>query len=344
MLRSYGISADRIPWRLLIIGVIAGLATPWIYFTIMGVRLEDIAYIGSVAIITASSLMIIRLLLQGLRFYFFLRGSLVNFSPRLHECILVRMGSEFVAATSLSYIGDELVRAGFLMSRGLDSGKALWISYSETFYDVFMGTSITIAAALYVFMKNDLALASILLLISLPILLFYLSIFFSALYGRDGSYIIDYFLKRIDHSSLLGRIINWIGATYRSFSSSLRFYHSTLNKKLILLNIVLTVILAIIYGLTVHVIYTASGVRIMFYESLLAAYSGVALGVLPITLGGSGTTELGISLFIHSLKGDWAGSAVVAWRIATHVTTLIVTFICLIVSMRMFGKKETSRS
>jgi len=58
-----------------------------------------------------------------------------------------------------------------------------------------MGTSITIAAALHVFLNNDSTLASILLLISLPILLFYLSIFFSALFGRKGSYVLDWFQK-----------------------------------------------------------------------------------------------------------------------------------------------------
>ncbi len=340
MLRSLGISAERIPWRLMIIGVIVGLATPWIYFTVLGLSLEDITKIGAVPVVISSLLIITRLILQGLRFYFFLKGSRVNFNPRISECIVVRVGSEFVASTSLSYIGDELVRAGYLMSRGLDSGKALWISYSETFYDVFMGTSITIAAAIYVLMNKDSTLASILLLISLPILIFYLSIFFSALSGRDGSHLLDWFLNKTNHSSLLGRIINWLAETYRSFSSSLKFYHSHPNNRVIIINIILTVILAIIYGLTVFVIYSASGIRLEFYESLLAAYSGVALGVLPITLGGSGTTELGVSLFIHSLRGDWAGSAVIAWRLSTHVTTLIVSFISLVVSLSILVKRR----
>jgi len=71
----------------------------------------------------ASLLIITRLLLQGLRFYFFLKGSRVNFDPKIHECIVIRVGSEFVASNSLSYIGDVLVRAGYLMSRGWTAVK-----------------------------------------------------------------------------------------------------------------------------------------------------------------------------------------------------------------------------
>ncbi|MEM2689024.1 MAG: lysylphosphatidylglycerol synthase transmembrane domain-containing protein [Nitrososphaerota archaeon] len=331
---------QRIPWRLLIIGVLLGLASPWIYFTFLMVNLEDVIKIGIAPIMLTSSLIIIRLLIQGLRFYTFIKGSHVNFNPKIRECILVRIGSEFVAATSLSYIGDELVRAGYLIMRGLDSGKALWISYSETFYDVFMGTSITIIAALYIIlMIGDITLGSILLMITLPILFFYLFIFYTGLTGRTFSHTFEYFHDKVGRSSLLGKMINWLKETYSSFSSSLRLYHSSLNKYVILLNVFLTMVLSIIYGLTVLIIYDAGGVRLEFFESLLAAYSGVALGVLPITLGGSGTTELGISLYIHSLKGEWAGAAVVAWRLATHITTLIISFVFLMFSLPLFMKK-----
>jgi uncharacterized protein (TIRG00374 family) len=339
MLRSLGISTERIPWRLMVIGVIVGLATPWIYFMVFGLSLEDVAKIGIVPIAVASLLIIVRLILQGLRFYFFLKGSRVNFNPRISECVVVRVGSEFVASTSPSYIGGELVRAGYLMSRGLDSGKALWVSFSETFYDVFVGTSITIAAAIYVLVNKDSMLASILLLITLPILLFYLSIFFSALSRRDGPHRLGWLLSKTSRSSLLGRMVNWLAETYRSFSTSLKLYHSRPNKRVIMINIIITVILAIIYGLTVFVIYSASGIGLEFYEALLAAYSGVALGVMPITLGGSGTTELGVSLFVRSLRGELAGSAVIAWRLSTHVTTLIVSFICLVASLQIFIKR-----
>lgn len=335
------VESQRIPWRLVIIGVVVGVASPWIYFMLLELRIEDIVKIGPQPVLIASFLIIIRLFLQGLRFYVFLKGSHAYFNPKIREALTVRIGSEFVAATSLSYIGDELVRAGYLIMHGVDAGKALWISYSETFYDVFMGTSITIAAAVYIlFINGDIALASILLLITLPILLFYLFIFFAGLTGKEALHIFDSIQNKVGPASFLRKVISWLKEIYSSFSSSLRHYHSSLNRRVIIINIALTIVLAIIYGLTVYVIYIASGVRLAFFESLLAAYSGVALGVLPITLGGSGTTELGISLYIHSLRGEWGGPAVVAWRLSTHLTTLIVSSIFLLMSMPIFMKKK----
>lgn len=335
------VAVQRIPWRVLIVGVVVGLASPWIYFTFLKLSLEDIMKIGFTPIIFASLLIITRLLLQGLRFYFFIKGSNVSFNPKIHECIAIRIGSEFVAVTSLSYIGDEIVRAAYLMMNRLDSGRAFWISYSETFYDVFMGSSITITAALYIILINGNAtLGSILLIIILPILFFYIFIFYTALTGRTFSHIFDYIQNKVAYSSFLRKVINWLKETYITFSSSLKLYHHSFNKPIIFLNIALTIVLAIIYGLTVFIIYSASCMKLEFFESLLAAYSGVTLGVLPITLGGSGTTELGISLYIHSLKGEWGGPAVVAWRLATHITTLIVSFIFLILSLPLFTKKN----
>ncbi len=340
MLRFLKSNQNRISWKLLIAGVIVGISTPWIYYIFLGLSIDNIINIGVKPIILVSSLIIIRLLLQGLRFYILLKASKVSFQTKIHECITIRVGSEFIAATSLSYIGDEIFRIGYLVKRGLDSGRAIWISYSETFYDVFIGTSINIVAAIDAFIRGDAALAFLLLTIALPILLFYLTVFLSAFYQRGIPRFLDKILSKLDRHPLFIKIVNWLKTTYESFSSSVKYFHSSVNKKLLIITILLTIVLAVIYGLSVYLIYSASGIKLSFYQSLLAVYSGTALGTLPITLGGSGTTELGVSLFVHSLTGEWAGQAVVAWRLATHITTLIITFICLLLSIRFFIKKE----
>lgn len=135
-----------------------------------------------------------------------LKGSKVSFQTKIHECITIRVGSEFIAATSLSYIGDEIFRIGYLVTRGLDSSRAIWISYSETFYDVFIGTSINIVAAVDALIRGDVALAFLLLAIVLPILLFYLTIFLLAFCQRDMSRFLDKILSKLNRYPIFKKL------------------------------------------------------------------------------------------------------------------------------------------
>jgi uncharacterized membrane protein YbhN (UPF0104 family) len=86
-----------------------------------------------------------------------------------------------------------------------------------------------------------------------------------------------------------------------------------------------------------------------FYKSILATAASTELGSLPITVGGSGLTELGLWAYISGLDHlpsindvlqDSHLNVIISWRIASYHIPLVIMWILL---MKLtIDKKNTS--
>jgi len=91
-------------------------------------------------------------------------------------------------------------------------------------------------------------------------------------------------------------------------------------------------------GISFMVLANAVKYEIGFFDSLMATAASTAIASLPITIGGSGLTELGIWAYITNLNGipdlgavinDSQLNVIIAWRIATYHVPLVIMWIAL---------------
>ena len=81
-----------------------------------------------------------------------------------------------------------------------------------------------------------------------------------------------------------------------------------------------------------------------FLNVLYAFRSGETLGVLPVTAGGAGLTEIGVYLYLLRVLGVDSLSSVIKWRIATYYITLIITSFMLIYTSIKYFRKFLART
>ena len=79
------------------------------------------------------------MLLQALRFKYFIRHFLGYDVASTGKTVTARLAGEFVTQTTPSYVGGELVRIAWLSKNGVPPGKAAWVTTMEIIADVFVG-------------------------------------------------------------------------------------------------------------------------------------------------------------------------------------------------------------
>ncbi|MDE1770832.1 MAG: TIGR00374 family protein, partial [Thaumarchaeota archaeon] len=92
-----------------------------------------------------------------------------------------------------------------------------------------------------------------------------------------------------------------------------------------------------LYGLSFMIIANGAGYVIDFFHSLMATMASIAVGNLPITIGGSGLTEFSIwaylghlnSLTFEAAKNSLQWNIVIGWRIATYHIGLVISWLFL---------------
>jgi uncharacterized membrane protein YbhN (UPF0104 family) len=94
---------------------------------------------------------------------------------------------------------------------------------------------------------------------------------------------------------------------------------------LILKTVGLTVIQAILSGLALWFVLTAAGLKIDLFSSTLIAGGTSAIAAIPVSIGGSGVTELTMLAYLSSVYGFSSWASIVLWRIASFQVVLAVT-------------------
>ena len=93
-------------------------------FLFTPVSLNDVLSVGVVPFLLSFLATMIRIFLQAIRFYYFVRKFIGKSVSSFWKIIFARLAGEFVTQTTPSYIGGELVRIAFLTKSGVTSGTS----------------------------------------------------------------------------------------------------------------------------------------------------------------------------------------------------------------------------
>ncbi len=115
-------------------------------FLFTPVSLNDVLSVGIIPFLLSFIATMIRIFLQAIRFYYFVRKFIGKNVSTFWKIIFARLAGEFVTQTTPSYVGGELVRIAFLTKNNVSAGKAAWVTTMEIIADVFVGTILAFIA------------------------------------------------------------------------------------------------------------------------------------------------------------------------------------------------------
>lgn len=307
-----------------------------------GVTLANFAAFGLVPFLLAGSLSALRLLVQVLRFRVAVFG--LSGVPRSNfkDLSIVRVGSEFVSLTTPSLIGGVVVRAAWLATRGVDSGRAFWIAYFEVLLDVYVGSIFALVASLFAFSKGATIIGWTIALIVIFQLGLYTTVFLIPalrgvpLFPKSLLKIAQYLVGGNRAKTLEEKVNN---AT-RTFSLSARsiMRHDAL--PIVLKALVLTLVDALLLGLALWVILTREGLNISIPLSVVVSFGVSTIAFLPISIGGSGVAEFAMHSYLSSVLGFTSWVPVIIWRIVSYQFLLIPTSIAFIILLRKVTRQK----
>jgi glycosyltransferase 2 family protein len=325
-------------WRLV---AIPASVVPFIILIVTAnVSPQDILAVGFVPFLAAAGAAITKMLLQALRFKYFIRHFLGYDVASTGKTVAARLAGEFVTQTTPSYVGGELVRIAWLSRYGVPPGKAAWVTTMEIIADVFVGAVLAFIAGALAIYRGGSVIGLAVILVTIPTLAVWLAlILFSAKRTlRLPSFsqkIVEKFLSKKKAENL----INTSNIAIADLCNMSReIFNSKKSIGTFAVGIAITVIAFIFQGVSFMVLANAVEPRIGLFESLMATSASTALANLPITIGGSGLAELGIWAYLANLSGipnledvvtDSQLNVIIAWRIATYHVPLVITWIAL---------------
>ena len=149
-------------------------------FLFTPVSLNDVLSVGVIPFLLSFLATMIRIFLQAIRFYYFVRKFIGKNVSSFWKIIFARLAGEFVTQTTPSYIGGELVRIAFLTKSGVPAGRAAWVTTMEIIADVFVGTILAFIAGFVAIANGSMFIGLLISCDRCPyiwILVFYLDIF-----------------------------------------------------------------------------------------------------------------------------------------------------------------------
>jgi glycosyltransferase 2 family protein len=310
-----------------------------------GVTLSDFAAFGLLPFVIAGTFSALRLLIQVLRYRVTVFGLSGVPKSNFKDLAIVRVGSEFVSLTTPSLIGGVVVRAAWLAQRGVDSGRAFWIAYFEVLMDVYVGSAFALVAAIFALSKGATVIGSTIAAIVIFQLVLYTTIFLIPalrgipLFPKPLLKIAEYFVGGT-RSKTLEEKVNHATLTF-SLSARSILRHDAL--PIILKALALTLIDALLLGLSLWVILTKSGLNIGLPLATVISFGVSTIAFLPISIGGSGVAEFAMHSFLSSVLGFSSWTAVIVWRIVSFQFLLIPTSIAFLVLLRKVTREKSPR-
>jgi glycosyltransferase 2 family protein len=281
-----------------------------------------------------------KVFLQAFRFKYFVDKFLGYKLASSFKLISVRIGSEFVTNTTPSYVGGELVRIAWLTKNKVPVGTATWIATMEIIADVFVGTILALFAGLIALYNGAILIGTIIILISSLILGFWLIVvIFSAYYNIQLPKFMTKIIRRFLSNQRADTVINYTNSAISDLCTMSREnFNSKRTIKIFFVGIVITFLAFACLGASFLVLGGVVESNLELYKSILATAASTELGSLPITIGGSGLTELGLWAYISGLDHlpsiddvlqDVHLDVIISWRIATYHIPLILMWILL---------------
>jgi glycosyltransferase 2 family protein len=301
---------------------------------------QDVLAIGLVPFVVASAAAITKMMLQALRFKYFIRRFLGYDVASTGKTVAARLAGEFVTQSSPSFVGGELVRIAWLSRNGVPAGKAAWVTTMEIIADVFVGSVLAFIAGALAIYRGGSVVGIAVILITIPTFAVWLSL---VLFSAKRTLRLPSFSQKIAEKFLSKkRAENLINAANTAIADLCNMSRENFNSRKSIstfaVGIAITVIAFVFQGVSFMVLANAVESRIGFFDSLMATSASTAVANLPITIGGSGLAELGIWAYLANLSGipnledvakDSQLNVIIAWRIATYHVPLVLTWIAL---------------
>ncbi len=327
-------------WRLV---AIPASVVPFIILMITtNVSPQDVLAVGLVPFLAAAAAAITKMLLQALRFKYFIRHFLGYDVASTGQTVAARLAGEFVTQTTPSYVGGEFVRIAWLSRNGVPAGKAAWVTTMEIIADVFVGSVLAFIAGALAIYRGGSVIGLAVILVTIPTLGIWLGlILFSAKRTLRLPSFSQKLLERFLSKKKAENLINASNTAIADLCNMSReIFNSKKSIRTFAVGIAITVIAFIFQGVSFMVLANANATepRIGLFDSLMATSASTAVANLPITIGGSGLAELGIWAYLANLNGipnleevitDSQLNVIIAWRIATYHVPLVLCWIAL---------------
>jgi uncharacterized membrane protein YbhN (UPF0104 family) len=338
-------------WRL--IAVLASFLPVILLFIFSPVSVSDIFSVGIAPFLMAVLFSLAKVFLQAYRFKYFVDKFLGYKVSSSFKLISVRIGSEFVTNTTPSYIGGEIVRIAWLTKNKVPAGIAAWITTMEIIADVFVGTILALFAGIIALYNGAILIGTIIILISSFIFGFWLIvIILSAYYNIQLPKVITKLVRRFLSYERSDKIINYTNSAISDLCTMSREnFNSKRTIKIFFVGMVLTFFAFVCLGASFLVLGGLIESDLGLYDSILATAASTELGSLPITVGGSGLTEIGLWAYVSGLNNlpslnevlkDSHLDVIISWRIASYHIPLMIMWLVL---MRLTViKKITSKT
>lgn len=338
-------------WRL--IAVLVSFLPVILLFIFSPVSVTDIFSVGIAPFLMAVLFSLAKVFLQAYRFKYFVDKFLGYKVSSSFKLISVRIGSEFVTNTTPSYIGGEIVRIAWLTKNKVPAGIAAWITTMEIIADVFVGTILALFAGIIALYNGAILIGTIIILISSFIFGFWLIVvILSAHYNIQLPKVITKLVRRFLSYERSDKIINYTNTAISDLCTMSREnFNSKRTIKIFFVGMVLTFFAFACLGASFLVLGGLIESDLGLYDSILATAASTELGSLPITVGGSGLTEIGLWAYVSGLNNlpslnevlkDSHLDVIISWRIASYHIPLMIMWLVL---MRLTViKKITSKT
>lgn len=329
---------DKLNWRL--IAIIVSLLPMILLFIFSPISISDIFSVGLVPFLLSVCFSLGKVFLQAYRFKYFVDKFLQYKVASSSKLILVRVGSEFVTNTTPSYVGGEIIRIAWLTKKNVPPGIAAWIATMEIIADVFVGTILSLMAGTIAIYNGATLIGIIIILVSLAVLSFWLLVvIFSAKYNIQLPNFVVKLIKRFLSKERSQKIITYTNVAMSDLClMSRENFNSSKTIKIFIVGIIITFFAFVSQGVSFLILGGLVEPKLGLYNSILATAASTQLGSLPITIGGSGITELGLWAYVSGLDRipslddvleDSHLTVIIAWRIASYHIPLIIMWIAL---------------
>ena len=308
-------------WK--IVAIIASIIPLIIIALLLDVKPEDIAEVGFVPFVLASIFSISKVIMQGLRFHYYLKKFVGNVASIPKE-VEVRIASEFVTLTTPAYTGGEFVRLAWLHKNKVHAGKGMWIITVEVISDVSVGSTLSYIAAVYAFITQNYLIALMIIVVVTPIFATYMTLLaLSSKRILQVPRFVNGLLARIVGSEKSNRWISGTNDILKVLCETSRANLRYTSLKIFVVGFGLTLIAYTFYALAFMILANTQE-PLGFFESLLTVAASIAIGTIPISPGGSGLTEFGMGYYLNVFGLDPAdfASIIIAWRVASYHVVL----------------------
>ena len=323
-------------WRLVAIPVT--LIPIFIIAIQFDIQIDDILAIGLFPFIGAIVAMMIKLVLQGIKFAYITKKYLGNTDSFL-KLIGVRVGSEFIKFTTPMFIGAEFIVIYYLKKKGVALSKATWIALVDIVTEVLAAGLLSMLAGIIALLNGAYVVGIVILATSISITSLWMVMFFlSSKHTFQVPNILETIAKKLGKekgTKIINQTNDWMEETCTMIRENIQTPES---KKIFTVSFFFSLASWSFYGISFMIIAMGTGYLINAFDSIMAVMGANAIGNLPITIGGSGLAEFGIISYLNNLnpfdftisEGIVGWDAVIGWRIATYYVPIAITWILLV--------------